>query len=81
MAQAKLCWMGTQLPPQKGVQQPSTFWPMSVVAKQLDGSRYKLVQRQATAVSTKQGPVHDDMVSILTAIASLNCVIFDEVSQ
>jgi len=39
------------LPPKKGTQAP-TFWPMSVVAKRLDGSRCHLVRRQALAQAT-----------------------------
>ena len=31
--------------PEKGAQQPPTFWPMSVVAKRLDGSSCHLVRR------------------------------------
>ena len=32
-------------PPQKGAEPPPSFWPMSVVAKLLDGSRCQLVWR------------------------------------
>jgi len=38
------CYMGTQLPLPKGAQPPN-FWPISVVAKWLDGSRRHLVGR------------------------------------
>jgi len=41
-----LCSTGTQLPPQKKGHSPlPNFWPMSIVAKQLDGSRCHLVRR------------------------------------
>jgi len=31
--------------PKKGAEPPPKFWPMSIVAKRLDGSRCHLVQR------------------------------------
>jgi len=37
------CVRWEPIPPWKGAQRPPTFWPMSVVAKQLDGSAYHLV--------------------------------------
>ena len=40
--------MGTSPPPPKWAQSPN-FWPMSVVTKQLDGSRCHLVRRYASA--------------------------------
>jgi len=33
----RLCSMWTQLPPEKGHTHPANFWPMSVVAKWVDG--------------------------------------------
>ena len=49
LAQAILCSVGTQLPlPEKRAQPPPNFWsvwPMSIVAKRLDGSRCHLVRR------------------------------------
>jgi len=36
---------GNPSPPQKRAQTPPNFWPMSIVAKRLDGSRCHLVQR------------------------------------
>ena len=40
-------------PQKRGVQSPRlNFWPMSVVAKRLDGSRCHLVRRQASAQAT-----------------------------
>jgi len=40
-------------PPQKNKgHSPSNFWPMSIVAKRLDGSRCHLVQRWASAQAT-----------------------------
>jgi len=38
--------------PKKGAQQPSTFQSMSIVARQLYGSRCELVRRQALAQAT-----------------------------
>ena len=32
-------------PPRKKAQSPPSFWPMSIVAKRLDGSTYHLVRR------------------------------------
>jgi len=37
--------MVTQLPQKKGYPPTANFWPMSVVAKRLDGSRCHLVRR------------------------------------
>ena len=34
-----------QLPQEKMGQPPPNFWPMSIVAKRLDGSRYDLVRK------------------------------------
>jgi len=36
---------GTQLVPRRGTAVRPHFWPMSIVAKRLDGSGYHLVQR------------------------------------
>jgi len=36
---------GAQLPPEKRTQPPPDFWPMSIVAKRLDGSRCQLVRK------------------------------------
>jgi len=36
---------GTRLPQEKGHSAPPNFWPMSIVAKRLDGSRCYLVRR------------------------------------
>ena len=47
------CQMGTQfLPPTKGGTAPANFRPMSVVAKQLDGSKCHVVRRWASAQAT-----------------------------
>ena len=32
-------------PSQKGIPTPPNFWPMSIVAKRLNGSRYGMVRR------------------------------------
>jgi len=42
-----VCSMGTQLPQKEGTPTPTppNFWPMSIVAKRLDGSRCHLVRR------------------------------------
>jgi len=41
--QATLCYMGTQLlSPQKGTEPPPNIWPMSIVAKRLDGIKTPL---------------------------------------
>ena len=37
VGQATLCSMWTQLPPEKGLTHPTQLWPMSIVAKWLDG--------------------------------------------
>jgi len=42
---------GDPAPPKKGSTAPN-FWPMSIVAKGLDGSRCQLVRRQASAQAT-----------------------------
>jgi len=40
-----IVFMGSQFPSPKGAQPLPYFWPMHVVAKQLDGSRCHLVCR------------------------------------
>jgi len=41
----RLCSMGTQLPQKRAHPLPPNFWPMSVVAKRLDGRRRHLVRK------------------------------------
>ena len=37
LGQATLVAMRTPLPPEKGTPTPHNFWPMSILAKRLDG--------------------------------------------
>jgi len=41
--QAILCWLGTQPATESGPHSTPTFWPITIVAKRLDGSGYHLV--------------------------------------
>jgi len=51
--QATLSSMGTQLAPEKRAHPPRpNFWPMSIVAKRLDGSICYLVRRYTSAQAT-----------------------------
>ena len=47
LGQATLCYMGTPLPllTKGGTPPPPNFWPMFIVAKRLDASRFHLVWR------------------------------------